>query len=73
MSVLSYRPIKISSWLSKPSKTQMHYSRTLTFQTQKIIFYVNIADIIQNYFRIDMSFTIKISYYEFIFWSKTVL
>ena len=26
---------------------------TLTFQIQKIIFYVNIADIIQDYFRID--------------------
>lgn len=43
---------KISSGLSKPSTTEMRHN-TLTFRIQKIISYVNIADIIQNYFRID--------------------
>jgi len=73
VSQLSCRPIKISGGLSEPSTVEMHNFHTLNFQIQKIIFYVNIADIIQDYFRIDMSFVINNSYYVFIFWSGTVL
>ena len=50
----------------------MLYFHTLTFQIQKIIFNVNIADIMQDYFRI-VSLTMNNSCYEFIFWSETAL
>ena len=59
---LSCRPIKISDGLPKPTTTEMHNFHILTFQFQKIIFYVNIGDIIQDYFRIDMSFSTNSSY-----------
>ena len=63
---LSCRPIKISDGLPKPTTTEMHNFHILTFQFQKIIFYVNIGDIIQDYFRIDMSFSTNSSYCIFI-------
>jgi len=46
----------------QPVRAKMH---TLTLQIQKIIFYVNIVGIIEDYFRIDMSLEINNSYLSF--------
>ena len=60
---------------SKLSQLKCVYLHTLTLQIQKVMFYVNIFGIIQDYFRIDMSLEINNSYLwiYFLVWDYCIL